>query len=342
MQIENVREYITEKGDAVSDLLNSSGAILVKQGKPVPENIFRMPVYCHSQERQRISLDTPAAEWPASPFIQAIRIPATTEEEERPRFNYLPLDEEVVLHYQTIKGRLRQIFSDEPISMKSYRLAVEIIDETFSTPREGLIRALWLLRSSDRYTCDHSFSVYLLFLEAIDDLRAHRMEDAFYDSLKSLSGKVNFNSTNLKRYAMGALLHDYGKLSIEERIVNKDSALTLGELDLIRLHPYYGVRALKLIGVQDAEILDIVGNHHHNYRVDDVSQSPLAQICNIVDIYDACRAGRSYKDGFPFERTLEVLEQERQRSGWDPFIYRILVSETLVRMENRLTEISAV
>jgi len=336
-QVERVEEFIDLNGFSTEDLFNRSGAVLVKKGRSVPTNIYKMPIFCYQKESDRVVVEYYKKTVTVGEVDPQFSQIGDTSESSSP-----VISEQATKRYYELKEKLERVFDSSSTSISTYQNAIEILDETFKEPREELIRALWLLRATDFYTCDHSLSVYLLFLEALDVFKKYNMDDRFFSSFKSNSAKVNFDIGNLKRYAMGALLHDLGKLHIDEGIVHKHSSLTIGELDIIRLHPYYGVRTLKMLGVDDPQILDIVANHHYNYKVNDVSQSPLAQICNIVDIYDACRSRRSYKDAFSWEKTLGILNEEYKKSGWDSFIYEIVVSQVLVVMECRLQELEVV
>ena len=322
-QVENVAQFIDDSGLATLDLYNSSGAMLVPKGHLAHDSIYRIAVYIYQEE----DLTRPCNSYiNLVPKKEARKISVFSD--------FISSEDELL--YVSIKSRLELIFNSESTSRRTFQNAISIIDDTFKSQRGGLIKALWLLRSSDKYTCDHSLSVYLLFLEALDSFKVFSNDNRFFDSLKNVGSKVNFNDSNLKRYAIGALLHDLGKSHIDDAIVHKLSSLTLGELDIIRLHPYYGMRVLKSIGVEDSEILDIVGNHHYNYKVNDDTQSPLAQICNIVDIYDACRSPRSYKEPFSWEKTLSILNSEFEKSGWDPFIFEVVVTNTLAKNEELL------
>lgn len=323
-RIENIIDYIDDDKLALDDLRNAQEAVLVFKGNKVFPGIYKMAVFVQTLMVRKEYLALNDAQESVSPS------PSPKKD--------LFISEEYIFKYWSIKKKFKDVFDSPYLTLESYRILEELVEELFLSKRDELIRAIWILRNNDDCVYNHSISVSLFYLEALSDLKKHSHEVDFFNSIKNMGEKIHFNSASLKRYAMGALLHDYGKTSIEDSILNKPDPLTKGEFDLIRLHPYYGIRALKAIGVSSPDILDIVGNHHFHYRVNSSPQSPAAQICNIIDIYDACRFNRSYKKGFSFEKTQEILRKESLHTGWDSFIFKVIYNETLVRLEDRIQE----
>lgn len=346
--VQDLIEFIDYQGNAREDLFNSQGALVIKKGSKMHSSLFKMVVYSNKKNQKPVlKLELPPRIDPSKEIFSLPEIQSTVDLSEslptgfdldkvEEKIDYYQLDRNVVGLYFSVKNRLQGIFNRSKVSYKSYETAQAIIENTFFENREQWIKALWCFRSADHCTADHSFSVYLLFMEAMEDFLKHQFESDFFRAFKSLGAKINFDETSMHRYALGVLLHDFGKMSIQDKIVNKDSSLSVTELDIIRLHPYYGVRALTMLGIDEPEILDIVGNHHYHYRVNDRRQSTLAQIVNMIDIYDACRSERSYKGSFSFDRILQILEKENMLCSWDSFLFETIVNETLPRMEERI------
>ena len=59
-------------------------------------------------------------------------------------------------------------------------------------------------------------------------------------------------------------------------------------------------------------------------------------ICNIIDIYDACRSERCYKNSLSYETTLTILNKEYKKYNWNKFIYNIILKDTLPKFEAAL------
>jgi diguanylate cyclase (GGDEF)-like protein/PAS domain S-box-containing protein/putative nucleotidyltransferase with HDIG domain len=114
------------------------------------------------------------------------------------------------------------------------------------------------------------------------------------------------------------LLHDVGKIAVNQDILVKKEPLTREEFDLLKKHPVIGVNILKDIRFLEKEIPIIL---HHHERFDGKGyphglkgrEIPLgARIVAVADAFDAMTSGRGYKDKVPFE---SVLAELRRGSG---------------------------
>ena len=250
--------------------------------------------------------------------------------------NYPRFNEKTVKAYLYILKQMTSIFTYSEFSLDNYQKVYNIVKNVCHFDREGLFKVLCYFRKKVDSTEVHSISVMLLMLQVVFGLRQNRFRPWCKKLLKE--GKLKLSREKILSIGMGALLHDYGKVFVNEDIIDKDSSLALGELDLIRMHPYYGVRALSLMKVVDSTMLDIVGNHHYRYRVDETKQSLIAQICNIVDIYDACRAPRPYKEDFSFNITKEILQKENSFCKWNYALYAFIFDKELSIIEAQMQE----
>lgn len=114
-----------------------------------------------------------------------------------------------------------------------------------------------------------------------------------------------------------ALLHDLGKLSVPNSVLDKPAALTPQEWETVRLHPYYTQRILER--VRGFQALAYVASSHHErldgkgyFRGLKGDEVPLgARILAVADIYDALTSERPYRPAMSREVALSVLEHER-------------------------------
>ena len=119
---------------------------------------------------------------------------------------------------------------------------------------------------------------------------------------------------------LGALLHDIGKIGIDDAVLRKPSRLTNDEFDHIKLHPVLGARILLPLAFL-APYVPIVELHHerpdgrgypHGLVGDEI---PLAaRIVHVADAYDAMTTARAYRPGRPADAALEEL---RTHAGTD-------------------------
>lgn len=134
----------------------------------------------------------------------------------------------------------------------------------------------------------------------------------------------------LEDAALGGEFHDIGKLAIPDEILNKPSALTEEEYELIKLHPLIGETMLTPLGAPD-KVLAAVRNHHERWdgsgypdglRGNDIPF--VARILSIVDTFDAITAGRPYREQLPIEDAVkEILLNAGTQ--FDPFLAGMFV-----------------
>jgi len=130
---------------------------------------------------------------------------------------------------------------------------------------------------------------------------------------------IGMNSNQLEMLDVGAALHDLGKASIPEAILNKTGKLAPIELVVMRQHAMLGY-TLASEARLDAMILDIIRHHHENYNgsgyPDHARESNIshaAMIVHIVDTYDALTEVRSYHPTFTHERAMEQLIKDHDK-----------------------------
>lgn len=109
------------------------------------------------------------------------------------------------------------------------------------------------------------------------------------------------------------LLHDIGKVAIEERILNKKEKLTFDEMEEIRKHPEIGYRILSTSN-ELSEMAEFVLAHHerwdgHGYpkglKGEEIPKQSL--IIAIADAYDAMISERSYRKALSKEYAVGEL-----------------------------------
>ncbi|MEA3369966.1 MAG: response regulator [Campylobacterota bacterium] len=152
-----------------------------------------------------------------------------------------------------------------------------------------------------------------------------------------------------------SILHDIGKLMIPKEILTKPAPLTDNETVIIKTHAKLGGEVLKKANVSFKGIFnkdsylktasDIAMYHHEKWDgtgyPDGLKGSAIpksARVVAIVDVYDALRSKRVYKDGFTHDRAVEIISNEREKS-FDPELIDIFLSihEDFDEIFNRLT-----
>ncbi len=125
-----------------------------------------------------------------------------------------------------------------------------------------------------------------------------------------------------QQYAIyyAALLHDYGKIGIDDAVLKKPARLTGAEFEHIRLHPKFTFDILSKIAFPPwlSDLPMMAASHHERWdgkgypwglRDTDI---PLAgRIIAIADVFDSLTRERHYRSPMPVDEVLRILEQGR-------------------------------
>ncbi len=129
-----------------------------------------------------------------------------------------------------------------------------------------------------------------------------------------------------------ALLHDVGKIGVDDRIINKGGKLNDEEFAQIKLHPIYGSQILSQIH-QSPNLYIGARNHHERYdgkgypdglKGEEIPE--LARIIGVADAYDAMTSKRSYRDPMPQERVREEIVKGSGKQ-FDPQFAEIMLHQ---------------
>jgi HD-GYP domain-containing protein (c-di-GMP phosphodiesterase class II) len=139
--------------------------------------------------------------------------------------------------------------------------------------------------------------------------------------------QVGCSSEEIRLLVTGAGIHDIGKLSISESILNKPARLTAAEFALVKQHTEFGRKLLTPLEL-DPRILDIVEHHHENF---DGSGYPhglagedipyLARMVRIWDSCDALTMDRPYHQGVTIDKALRIMQDDSR--CYDPYLLKV-------------------
>jgi putative nucleotidyltransferase with HDIG domain len=149
------------------------------------------------------------------------------------------------------------------------------------------------LDARDRYTAGHSYRVSQLS--------------------SATAAAMGLLPEHIERIRVGALLHDIGKIGIDDSILQKPGRLTNEEFEIVKRHPVIGRRILE--GVQGfAPYIEAVELHHENWdgsgypKGQSGEETPLdARIIHVSDAYDAMTTNRSYRRGMTHQQAIRQL-----------------------------------
>jgi putative nucleotidyltransferase with HDIG domain len=140
---------------------------------------------------------------------------------------------------------------------------------------------------------------------------------------------LGVSASELYALRRAALLHDIGKLSVPNSILDKPGKLDAAEWEVVKNHPMYsyeilrrapGLTAYSEIAASHHEKLDGTG-YFRGYGAEQLSRQ--ARILVIADIFDALHAKRPYRDALPAEKVLSIMEADVPRA-LDPECFEAL------------------
>lgn len=124
----------------------------------------------------------------------------------------------------------------------------------------------------------------------------------------------------IERVSLAAILHDVGKISIPDVILNKPAKLTHEEFEIMKQHTVRGCEILSNIPseMMDKDVFDLcfdICRHHHErwdgggypdgLKGDDITV--YAQAVAVADVYDALTSPRVYKAAYSHEKAMEMI-----------------------------------
>lgn len=168
----------------------------------------------------------------------------------------------------------------------------------------GVVRALTsAIDAKDPYTCGHSDRVARLAVR--------------------LAQELGYPPEVLPRVYLAGLLHDIGKIGVNDAILQKPGKLTEEEYDHIKTHVEKGHRILSGLKQLD-DILPVVLYHHESWdgngyphKLAGEAIPPLARIVAVADAYDAMASNRPYRNRMPNDKIDEIIRNGAGRQ-WDP------------------------
>lgn len=154
---------------------------------------------------------------------------------------------------------------------------------------------------------------------------------------EAIAQEYGMNPDDVNQVRMAGLMHDVGKIGIDENILNKIEALTDAEWQALKKHSEIGYRILSSVN-EFSEISEFVLEHQEKWDgtgypkgLKGAEISTEARIIAVADAYDAMTGKRTYRKSLTKEEA--VMEIKRcAGTQFDPEIARIFVEEVLLNL----------
>jgi len=194
-----------------------------------------------------------------------------------------------------------------------------------------------MVESRDEGTGDHleRTSMYIKIL--IDGMKANRV---YFDEL---------SNWDVEKIISSARMHDLGKISISDSIINKPGRLTDEEFEIMKSHTSAGEQIIDEIIAQNGGEADFLnyaklfaGFHHERWDgkgyphgVKELDIPLQGRIMAIADVYDALVSERPYKKPFLHDEAVKII-MESAGMQYDPKI-----AEVFYGLKDKFGEITA-
>jgi diguanylate cyclase (GGDEF)-like protein len=148
---------------------------------------------------------------------------------------------------------------------------------------------------------------------------------------KALGIKTGLEEVQINQLELLAVLHDMGKICVDQKILNKRGKLTEDEWMEVKKHPVTGYRIATAMP-ELVSIADCILSHHEHWDGSGYPQGLegeaipfLSRIIAVVDTYDAVTNGRPYKKANSKEYALQIIKKNSGRQ-FDPKVVEIFLS----------------
>ena len=144
-----------------------------------------------------------------------------------------------------------------------------------------------------------------------EEAHSHRVSELCY----RMGIELGFSDEEIQVLKTVGLLHDIGKIAVDDNILNKEGKLTDDEFDAIKRHPEIGYRIVNASSDM-SDIAKYILYHHERWdgkgypKGLKANEIPIqSRIIAIADAYDAMTSNRSYRKALDEDWAIQELKQ---------------------------------
>lgn len=174
-------------------------------------------------------------------------------------------------------------------------------------------------------------------------LHVNTITKRLLEQLVRVTDEYSLSPVDISLISTASALHDIGKISISDSILNKPGRLTEEEFEEIKTHTVIGANMLSDLPIeqQEAPLVKVASEicrwHHERYDGKGYpdglkgEEIPIAaQVVSLADVYDALISERCYKKAYSYKKALNMILEE-QCGAFNPTLLLCLqeISESL-------------
>jgi len=265
-------------------------------------------------------IDDIVARWGGDEFI--VLLPKTSNEEA----------EEVV-------NRIKHLYSEQQVN--GIQISISFGWNTKYTVEEEITK-VFKNAEDDMYrnkTCENESVRSYMINTILNTLHEKNPREELHSKrvsilCQAIGKEIGLSELEIRMLKVGGLLHDIGKIAIEEGILNKEEKLTEQECNEIQRHPEVGYRILSS-SHELQELAEYILAHHEKW---DGTGYPrglkgeliprMARIITLADSYDAMTNERPYRKALSEEIAIHEINKNAGIQ-FDPEIAKVFVERIL-------------
>ena len=260
-----------------------TGMYVAELDRPWLETPFMMQGFYVNTDAEILEL----AQYCSVVYVDPRRVERTGFGPAEPKHPGIALREQFLVakvDYESASDAVRKVFVQvergDGLNLKAMEQAISPLIRSVVDHKEAMA-ALARMKRKDDYLFNHSIST------------------SVWAAL--IGQQLGLDKETLKELALGAALQDFGKIKIDDALLNKSDPLTEGEWKQIHKHVKHSLDLIEDKNAVTPEILQLITYHHERY---DGSGYPeglvgskiplLAQIAGLADSYDAMLTPKPY------------------------------------------------
>jgi HD-GYP domain-containing protein (c-di-GMP phosphodiesterase class II) len=192
---------------------------------------------------------------------------------------------------------VQAVYADQASGMRKVNFVIESMVDNVLDNRDALM-GLTNIKIYDKYTFAHSVNTAILSV--------------------SLGTYLSFEKPQIAILGVAALMHDIGKVTIPNEIINKPGKLTDEEWKQVQRHPIDGALLLSNVrGVPKLAMVAAFEHHQHGEKgypevEGKYKRHPFSQIVSLADAYEAITASRVYyRANMTPDKAINILLKNR-------------------------------